>query len=363
MDATDPDLLARLDPARHRAASLVAQGLWACLFVLAVWQIPPPGTLLVLAAMVGIYLLGRGLAMLPCTAMLLGDLRAAGSTGGRRLLLTTTAGTALWGGLCSCLLGFGLAALVAGLGEGFWGLAGLTAGTGLVLMLLIAATRTRQAARRVQPVQDDPLLGRLQDLAAQRGCLDVWVELSEAENLPDGVPAAYFGDNRIRIDRRLGDRLPIEQVEAVFLHELAHHAGRDAIWSRWFQRGRLGLEIVLAVALAAWRIRPGMDPLAAAVQVGPLLILAGWAVAACGEIAENRLTRFQERRAHRRAAIWTGDTEVYVAAMRAIHPAWARPPGQLAGWILGTHPPLGEVIDLVRAMRPKPDPRRRHRQV
>ncbi len=357
MDATEADHLPRLDPARYRAAGLTGQGLWDCLFLLGARQIQPPASLPVLAGMVGLYVLGRALAMLPCTAMLQADLRSVGSR--HRLRGVQAVKASLCAGLGACVLGFGLAALVAALGEALWVLVCLVAATGGGLAALVSPRR----ARGVQPVQDDPLVGRLQDRAAQLGFLDVWIELSEPENLPGGVPAAYFGDNRIRIDRRLVDRLPPEQIEAIFLHELAHHAGRDATWTRLIQRARLGLEIGLPVALAAWHVGPGMGPVESAVQLGPLLILTAWAVGACGQIAENRLSRFQERRAHRRAADWTGQTDLYVAAMRAIHPAWARRPGRLADWILGTHPPLDEVIDLVGTMRPKPEPRGRHRQV
>ncbi|MFP4355321.1 MAG: M48 family metalloprotease [Phycisphaerae bacterium] len=243
-------------------------------------------------------------------------------------------------------MGFGWLLWVTGFLPALW-IAALVLPGFLIAGDLISHRRSRRGD--IQPVQEDPLASGLQDAAARLGHVDVWVELCEAGQLPGALPAACFQDGVIRIDRDLARDLPREQVEAIFLHELAHHAGKDSLWTNLLSSVSVWAEVVAAMVVCLPLLGRYDGPVAAAVFLGPLVILAFRATGLLGLVAENVLSRFQERRAHRTAARWMQDAETYLAAMAAVHPAGPmRPPHRLSRWLLDTHPSLQQVADLVR---------------
>ncbi len=212
---------------------------------------------------------------------------------------------------------------------------------------------------RFRPLQDARLRTRFEALAARARVPVVGVFELQASSKTRRSNAAVMGFGRTRrivvTDTLLRD-FPIEEVDAVLAHELAHQRYLDPL--RGFLVGSLASLAI--VALTAWLYSvsyasfgiPSIGDMAGLPLVAVLFSL----VALPFRPAELQWSRIREARADRFSLELTRNPNAFAAAMVRLHDRnlGVAVPRRWEKWLFYSHPPGRERVDFARAFAASP---------
>jgi STE24 endopeptidase len=207
---------------------------------------------------------------------------------------------------------------------------------------------------RYRPLEDERLRTRFEALAARAGAPVLGVFELQASSKTRRSNAAVMGFGRTRrivvTDTLLHD-FPVDEVDAVLAHELAHQRHLDPL-----QGFLIGSAASLAiVALTAWLYAGAYSSLAIASPADmaglPLLTVLFSVVAFPFRPAELRWSRSREARADRFSLELTRDPKAFAAAMVRLHDRnlGVAMPRRWEKWLFYSHPSGRERVELARA--------------
>ena len=210
---------------------------------------------------------------------------------------------------------------------------------------------------RLTPLADSALRERILALAARVGVEAAEVAVADLSSKGRAANAAVVGlgrTRRILVSDTLLAAFPVEEVEVVLAHELAHHA-----------RGHVAQGLVLQSALivvALWAadraLRAGTVAIGLAGPADPAgLPFFALVVTALGLLATPLAaawSRRLEREADRVALDVTGTPDAFVAAMERLGRLnlAERRPGRVRELLFATHPSIEARIAAGREWRP-----------
>lgn len=198
-----------------------------------------------------------------------------------------------------------------------------------------------------QPLEDDALVARIEDLAEEAGIPLETVLVADAARRTTAENAYVAGlgatKRMVLYDTLLAGHSP-DETAFVAAHELAHQAEGHVSKSLAFaSAGLLTGFAILALALSQPRLLQWAGAAAPEdVKTLPLVLLLAALMGLAALPAQNALSRHFEGRADRIAVELTDDPEAAVSSLRKLalnNLADLRPPAP-AVWLLYTHPPV-----------------------
>lgn len=261
-------------------------------------------------------------------------------------------------GVISAILGtlavWGIYALMAAAGPLWWLWAGLAAMALSFLLTVLAPVVIAPLFYRFTPIEDQAVRERLLAVAERAGVSATGVYRFDMSRRSRAANAAVVGagaTRRIIVADTLLDAFPLDEVETVLAHELAHHVHRDMLWN-FLLTGILTLvgfrlvDGVLTRVSDIWAVPPTSP------QTLPVLLLTfllfGWITSPL----VNLWSRSRETLADMFAVLTTGKGEAFARALarladQNLADLW---PPRWYVWLFGTHPPLGERLNMALEM-------------
>lgn len=215
---------------------------------------------------------------------------------------------------------------------------------------------------RFEPIGDQALRGRIQDLARRAGVeiADVYqMDMSKQSEKPNAFFTGLGRSKRIVLGDTLLERFEPAEIDAVVAHELGHQVHGD-LWRRIGLSGGLGF----ATAYGLHRLLPGLirrtSSRTGVTVIGDeaVLPLISLMLSGLGLVLGPLLAAYSraiERRTDRFALHLTGDGPAYAATMERLATqslADPAPPAPVV-LLLYSHPPIAERIAAARAFPPK----------
>ena len=207
---------------------------------------------------------------------------------------------------------------------------------------------------RLRPIQDESLRNRFASLAARAGVPVIGAFVLEASPKTRRSNAAVMGFGRTRrivVTDTLLAEFPVEEIDAVLAHELAHQRHLDPLWG--LLQGSLASLAIVAVT--AWlydatRASFGI-PSAGDIAGLPWLAVLFSLVALPFGPLQLRWSRGRESRADRFALELTRNPAAFAAAMVRLHDRnlGVADPSRWEKWLLYSHPTGRERVESARA--------------
>lgn len=262
------------------------------------------------------------------------------------------------GGVLAGLLGLVMVEVLFGLvatGQAAWWLwAALLLVALQALLTFVAPVLIAPLFFRLTPLDDDALRERFLRLAREVGVPAVGVYRFDMSRRTRAANAAVVGlghTRRIVIADTLLESFTPDEAEVVLAHELAHHVHRDTQWGLLVNGLVLlvGMRILAEVwpALAAAWDTSAVDP---RLLPAVLLFFEGYTLLTAPLV--NLWSRGRETLADIFAVAVTGKGRTYARALarladQNLAELW---PPRWYTWLFGTHPPLGERVELALAL-------------
>ena len=233
-----------------------------------------------------------------------------------------------------------------------WAAAGLEAG--IIVLAAVLPIWVAPLFYRLVPLQDPAVRRRLLDLGVRAGVPAVEVLVADFSRRGSTANAAVVGLGRTRrivvSDTLLRD-FPLDEVEVVLAHELAHHARGHLARGLVLQ----GLVLVVLLWLADQALRalgPGLGLAGPGDPAGlPFLALVLSGLGLLATPAFAAWSRRLEREADQVALAQTRAPDAFVSAMERLGllNLAERRPGRLRQLLLASHPSIDERIAAARA--------------
>jgi Zn-dependent protease with chaperone function len=229
--------------------------------------------------------------------------------------------------------------------------------TGIVLLAAIVPTWLVPLFHRLTPLEDSALRERILALAARVGVEAAEVAVADLSSKGRAANAAVVGlgrTRRILVSDTLLAAFPVEEVEVVLAHELAHHARGHMAQGLALQSGL----IVVALWAADRALGAGTVAIGLAGPADPAgLSFFALVVTALGLLATPLAaawSRRLEREADRVALDVTGAPDAFVAAMERLGRLnlAERRPGRVRELLFATHPSIEARIAAGREWQP-----------
>ncbi|HYS99248.1 MAG TPA: M48 family metallopeptidase [Thermoplasmata archaeon] len=207
---------------------------------------------------------------------------------------------------------------------------------------------------RLRPIADEALRARFESLAARAGVPILGVFEMRASSKTNRSNAAVMGFGRTRrivvTDTLLRD-FPVDEVDTVLAHELAHQRHLDPL--RGFVLGSLTSLAIVAISATVYGAAVSWFGIRSAGDAAglPLLVVIFSLVALPFRPLELRWSRDRERRADQFALALTGNPAAFAGAMVRLHDRnlGVADPRVWEKWLFYSHPTGRERVDAARA--------------
>jgi Zn-dependent protease with chaperone function len=226
---------------------------------------------------------------------------------------------------------------------------------GIVLLAAIVPTWLVPLFHRLTPLEDSALRERILALAARVGVEAAEVAVADLSSKGRAANAAVVGlgrTRRILVSDTLLAAFPVEEVEVVLAHELAHHARGHMAQGLALQSGL----IIVALWAANRALREGTLDLAGPADPAglPVFVLVVTALGLLATPLVAAWSRRLEREADRVALDVTGAPDAFVAAMERLGRLnlAERRPGRVRELLFATHPSIEARIAAGREWQP-----------
>ncbi len=257
-------------------------------------------------------------------------------------------------GVISAIFGilavWGIYGLMDVAGSLWWLWTGLAAMAFSFLLTVLAPVVIAPLFYRFTPIEDQAVRERLLAVAERAGVSATGVYRFDMSRRSRAANAAVVGvgaTRRIIVADTLLDAFPLDEVETVLAHELAHHIHRDMLWN-FLLTGILTLvgfrlvDGVLTWVSEIWAVPPTSP------QTLPVLLLTFLLFAWITSPLVNLWSRSREALADMFAVLTTGKGEAFARALarladQNLADLW---PPRWYVWLFGTHPPLGERVNM-----------------